>query len=437
MLDKVLILPIDIKSREFDARLLHALVALQRGWTIITGSKTLINRAIWRLPRGVYLFSTMAPGRLFLARMLKKMGYATIGWDEEGLVYADRDLYLAQRISVKTMELMDSVHAWGKAHALDLEEVAKAAGQQVKISGNPRLDLLKPRLRSLYAEETEHLKTRFGDFLLVATNFSWANPHVVTEDKTQDSDFFRAEGARSYIDYQRRMKQAFIEVLDYVAPKVDLRIVIRPHPVENLQAWTKLAQRHENIVIERSGAIIPWILASIALLHSNSTTGVEARLLGKPALAYVPFSAPRHESPLPNGVSIQATSQQALLEIIQSIQKGDIPDTQEQDSLLAHHVHMQDELCTHAFVDEAERLWAALPSEPMTAPLLRFRLLLRHGIKSLRYNHPRDIHRRNIYPDTPLLEVKRRMDEISQAANIDVRYDIEEISPNIYEIKPT
>ncbi|WP_156098521.1 surface carbohydrate biosynthesis protein [Thermopetrobacter sp. TC1] len=436
MPEKVLILPIDIKSREFDARLLHALVALERGWTVITGSKTLINRAIWRLPRGVYLFSTMAQGRLFLARMLKKMGYATIGWDEEGLVYADRDLYLAQRISVETMRLMDSVHAWGQAHAEDLREVAMAAGHEVKVSGNPRLDLLKPRLRPLYAKETERIKSRFGNFLLVATNFSWANPHVITEDKTRDADRFRAEGAQSYIAYQRRMKQAFIDALDVIAPKVDLRIIVRPHPVENMQAWTDLAQRHENILIERSGAIIPWILASNALLHSNSTTGVEARLLDKPAIAFVPFSAPRHESPLPNGVSIRVTTAQELLDIVLSIQNGDIPDTQEQDALLARYVHMQDDLCAYTFVKEAERLWQTPPPASALTPLLRMHLFLRHGVKSLRYNHPRDIHRRNIYPDTSLSEIEKRMDEIARAARIDAKYDINVIGKNIYKLYP-
>ena len=203
-----------------------------------------------------------------------------------------------------------------------------------------------------------------------------------------------------------------------------------------MQAWTDLAQRHENILIERSGAIIPWILASTALLHSNSTTGVEARLLGKPALAFVPFSAPRHESPLPNGVSIRATTAEELLDLVLSIQNGDVPDTQEQDSLLARYVHMQDDLCAYTFVKEAERLWQTPPRASALTPLLRMHMFLRHGLKSLRYNHPRDIHRKNIYPDTSLAEIEKRMNEIARAAGIDARYQITGISKNIYKISP-
>ncbi|HHN73264.1 MAG TPA: hypothetical protein ENK13_04160, partial [Thermopetrobacter sp.] len=128
---KTLILPVDIKSREFDARLLHAAFALQRGWRVIVGSKTLINRAIWHLPRGVYLFSTVGRSRIRNARRLRRMGFASQGWDEEGLVYGDRALYRRQRLYAPTMALVDQLFAWGEESARDMRIVAEQAGKDV------------------------------------------------------------------------------------------------------------------------------------------------------------------------------------------------------------------------------------------------------------------------------------------------------------------
>jgi hypothetical protein len=66
-------------------------VALQQGWRVIVGSKALINRSSWRLPLGVNLCQTMTHKRVPLLKHLRKLGYATFGWDEEGLICLNRE----------------------------------------------------------------------------------------------------------------------------------------------------------------------------------------------------------------------------------------------------------------------------------------------------------------------------------------------------------
>ena len=440
---KVLILPIDIKSREMDARLLHAVMALDSGWRVITGSKTLINRSLWRMPRGVYLFSTMAPGRLRIARCLRRMGFASQAWDEEGLIYGDREIYLRERISASTMALMDQIFAWGRAHAEDLADPAREAGKSVEVAGNPRLDLLHPELRSLYEEEAARLRRIHGDFILVTTNLSWANPHVIPREQKDlhepATEKDGREGARSYLEYQKRMLRAFRSALPRLARTFpDTRIVLRPHPVESMDTWKELLAPFPNVRVVREGGVIPWILASRILLHSNSTTGLEARLLGGCPVAFVPFVSPRHESPLPNGVSLTAETEDGLVELISGILSGEIPDTSDQAAMLERYIHLSPtgDLLTKHFLNRAEELLDRRTPFPPSALATRTYLLIRHIAKSLRRGHARDIHRRNIFPDTTPEEIESRARMLARCigAKCADRINTTSISNNIFEI---
>ena len=60
----------------------------------------------------------------------------------------------------------------------------------------------------------------------------------------------------------------------------DMRIVVRPHPVEKHAAWEEIAARHDNVELAQEGNVLPWLLAARALIHNGCTTGVEAYGLG-------------------------------------------------------------------------------------------------------------------------------------------------------------
>ncbi len=439
---KTLILPVDVKSREMDARLLHAAFALRAGWRVIIGSKTLINRAMWRLPRGVYLFSTFGHGRLLMARALKRMGFMSQGWDEEGLVYGDAEQYRRQRLGAQTMALVDQVFAWGEASAEDMRPVAEQAGKRIEVAGNPRLDLLHPKLRALHEPRARALRSRYGRFILIPTNLSWANPHVIPPEQQPlhaDAPPPGREGEFGYLQYQKRMLEqvrALIPALARAFP--DMKIILRPHPVENVKAWRRWLSELPNAEVVREGPIIAWTLAAETLIHSNSTTGLEACLLGKQPIAFAPFESPRHESPLPNGVSIRAGSVEEVVQVVEAIRSGSAGMDEERQKLLHRHLHITDELCTPHFIRRAEDL-LPLPRKSAAATLpTRAFLLLRHARKALRRAHARDIHRRNIFPDTELAEVSTRLQEIARAAGVSLPADMRArtLMPNIFELAP-
>jgi hypothetical protein len=55
-LNSTLIIPVEEQSREFDAKLLLACVAAERGYPAVLGSRRAIHLSATRLPRGIYSF---------------------------------------------------------------------------------------------------------------------------------------------------------------------------------------------------------------------------------------------------------------------------------------------------------------------------------------------------------------------------------------------
>ncbi len=70
------------------------------------------------------------------------------------------------------------------------------------------------------------------------------------------------------------------------------KIVLRPHPSENHDAWREWAGPL-GIDVRFEGSANTWLLAAQAILHTGCTTGIEGVLLDRPVASFVPD--PDHE----------------------------------------------------------------------------------------------------------------------------------------------
>ena len=94
-----LILPIETKARELDAKTYTACAAAEAGFNVMLGEQNGLLRRLARLPRGFYLDKSIAPLKVAPFERLKKLGFRVMAWCEEGLVYRDRDAYLHERVA--------------------------------------------------------------------------------------------------------------------------------------------------------------------------------------------------------------------------------------------------------------------------------------------------------------------------------------------------
>jgi surface carbohydrate biosynthesis protein len=325
-----LILPIETKARELDAKTYLACAAAEAGFSVLLGEQNSLLRRLSRLPRGFYLDKSIAPLKLPSFERLKKLGFRVLAWCEEGLVYRDREAYLHERVSPKAFDDVEACFAWGQIQAADVKSAVNNVPARLFETGNPRFDLLRPGLRELYRTDAEALRARFGEFILINTNFARYN-HYFGRDKTmgilktrglvrgeKDEAFFRG-----WIDFLGEVFHSFADMLPRLAQAFpDRNIVLRPHPSENHDTWRKIAEGIPNVQVIYEGGVIPWLLASELSIHNSCTTGLEGALMGKPALAYRQVRSETYDSFLPHRVSVNADKFDELAAAVASVFAG-------------------------------------------------------------------------------------------------------------------
>ena len=325
-----LIIPVETKARELEAKTYLACVAADSGFHVLLGEQNALLRRPALLPRGFYIDKALAPLKIPPFRRLKGLGYRVVAWCEEGLVYRDRDAYLRERIAPKAFDEIDAFFAWGPTQAADVRSVVSNVPARIFETGNPRFDLLRPGLRELYRPQAEALHARHGDFILVNTNFARYNHYFGRErlfdmlktrglmKNPKDEAFFRDWG-----DFLGRVFHSFEEMLARLAAAVPARkIVLRPHPSENHETWRGIAAGIPNVEVIYEGSAIPWLLASKLSIHNSCTTGLEGALLDKPVIAYRKVRSETFDSFLPNRVSVNADTFDELAAAVESVFSG-------------------------------------------------------------------------------------------------------------------
>ena len=112
------------------------------------------------------------------------------------------------------------------------------------------------------------------------------------------------------------MTLAFIEAIRYLASlKNDFDIVLRPHPVENVEAWKVYLDGIPNVHVIREGPITAWVNNAFAIMHNGCTTAYEATISGKPVITYLPIDQ-EYERKIPNELGERVKSLEDLAEVV-------------------------------------------------------------------------------------------------------------------------
>jgi hypothetical protein len=98
--------------------------------------------------------------------------------------------------------------------------------------------------------------------------------------------------SRQFAEGLRDHKQAILGDFKRLIPLLEqtfpaLNIVVRPHPSENHKIYHDIAATCERVKVASEGNVIPWLLASKTMVHNGCTTGLEAYVLGIPAISYL------------------------------------------------------------------------------------------------------------------------------------------------------
>ncbi|MBD3308033.1 hypothetical protein GF339_16445, partial [candidate division KSB3 bacterium] len=268
---------VEIKVREFDAKLFLAGVAAEAGYEVILGQQKLLKRRLEDLPPGIYLDKSVAASKAARHRRLQRLGFAVVAQDEEGLAFYNVEEYLKRRISAETLSLVDYFFAWGSEQQQVVTQKASNRADRIVAVGHPRIDLTRKELRAFYDADVQRVHDRYGSFILINTNFSLCN-HALGKDVALDvlakGGKIADEAHRKYYTelraYKQRLFDHFTEMIIRIKRQFPaINIIVRPHPVENHDYWRHILPDEPTIHVVHEGNILPWLLAADVMIHNS------------------------------------------------------------------------------------------------------------------------------------------------------------------------
>lgn len=341
--------PVETINRELDDRLLLAVLFARPDRRIFIGQHDLLFALTNELPGGIWVgknvFWLFPMTDMSRYRALKSRGYTLVHLDEEGAVYTgppdDWKYFLEQRLDTRRLDPEDLVCLWGEWQAAHHRSLSPPCAAGLRVTGHPRFEHYKPRFRALFHPERDALVRRFGRFVLVNTNLTWANNGRGIADSFARWQGYQPEthaGRMVQIDcwnHANRVLAGILALASRLAEELpDVNIVVRPHPSEDQALYRAVFQDVKNVHVLHEGPVGPWLLAARVVIHDGCTTGIEASLAGRTVINYKPFLDQKQELVLPNLFGTRCKNPEEVLAVVRdaiagpdrSVELGEVPE---------------------------------------------------------------------------------------------------------------
>ncbi len=336
----------------------------------------------------------MVPNELEQVRALKRAGHKICSLDEEGVVTYKEFLRSNVRYSADTVAELEYVFFWGDTQSQVFRETFPTMAGKAKVTGSPRFEFWRDYAHDVYGPVAKQYQQKYGNYVLLSSSFGIANNILgknqgvqLTKNQYGDSSremgkFLTGQGEQNLI--------AFKEYLDFLpdlaAHFLGTNFIIRPHPSESHDPWKELATEYPNIHFSYENSVTPWILGAAAVFHFKSTTSIEARIMGRPVVTYIPDCPPymeKYELEVPLALSRAVRTREAciacLMDILENPQKSAGPMPMEKP--------VSDWISVDARQDSASRilkylsLCAPVPQRKLQPPRMSWRCCARQYLE--------------------------------------------------------
>ena len=337
--------------RELDSRLLMARELVDRNFTVLVGPQWWFFQNFDNLSPGIALFkgnNRIQAGSMAVA---KGHGHIVASIEEEVLALCDAT-EIQWLYDPRVADCCDIVLAQGDFQARSLKTFAARADIEVAITGNPRMDLL----RDVNFDPTpvhHDLRNEGRPYVLINTNSSTVNPSVADTLRERDRwivagllDLTDPSSVRKFESYCAWDHQNIENVLRFVEAYrqrgLNPSLVLRPHPQENLEFWQELYEGDPLVSVVREGHHLSWTQSAECLVHTSCTTGLEAFILGRPAVSLRSMAPDWDARMVSNMVSKVADNAEVAVDLVARALDGDFMDELErlrfENRLAEHHL---------------------------------------------------------------------------------------------------
>ena len=125
------------------------------------------------MPDSIFFEKSISKNKLKKLTKIKRFGHKIVNLDEEGMASQNnKHFYIKQRLSKKTLDLIEYFFTWGDNEKKLIEDNYQEYKYKVKTTGNPRIDAWKPDYIELYKNEIYQINQKYKNYIFIASNFA-------------------------------------------------------------------------------------------------------------------------------------------------------------------------------------------------------------------------------------------------------------------------
>ena len=287
-------------NREMESRLLMGIEAASNGHQVYISDRVSIlkNAEEQKIESGVIFLKDANSSDEFqnILSNIKKANFTIISTDEEaGIQFNDYEDFIKIR-SLRKFENIDIFICWGLRDKKILKKKFPNNKTKFLALGSARLDLCKKQifLKKKSNNKNEKINKKY---ILISSNISYPIgirplPEFIgsrVADDRLDASFREKFYYYKYINNTIRCYHLVKLLRKLLNEFPNFNFILRPHPNETKEAWEKiLVNKYENLTINKSGSLADYIFSSELLIHTGCTSGIEAALMGKKSISFVP-----------------------------------------------------------------------------------------------------------------------------------------------------
>ncbi|WP_067724772.1 surface carbohydrate biosynthesis protein [Oceanobacillus damuensis] len=416
-----LYLPVEIKVRELDAKLLLAYYAAIEGYYVIIGEHRMVELASTVYPNGIFFSKGYPKGfRKRIITNAKSNGHMVVELDEEGLILSNTTQYLNDRMKLEMLHSITQEYCWGEFQKETITNAAPTFASNCHIVGHPRFDLLKSKFRPLYKKDVEDIRNKYHEFVLINTRFSLYNS--ITEKKNQNTDALTL--------YIKCLYHHFLKLVKVMCERFpNTNFIVRPHPGESINSYRAIFSQYPNVHVIHEGNIIKWLMAAEVIVQNGCTSSIEAFLAGKPIISYIPITSEAYDVVFLNELGIKAKNTKEVTNILETMINKSIADNihkeqrKESEKYLSKYYKWSNEEFSYV---EILRLLSTIKPTP-------FSERLSPPQKTLYLKENKKV--KHFFSSLTKSEIQLFFSKLNEVENCNSHFNINKLGKNLYEIQ--
>ena len=431
---------IERAERELDSKLLVALFLVRKGFHVVLGQQWTLTLNKNCLPTGIFFFKGMNKIHTDNMGKVRQCGHAVVAMEEELLDYCE--------YPPGCYKFRDTFHTNANyhcqlflaSHNFEVKVVQEIMPDlNVHLTGNPRTDFLRPELVSIYSRMRKEIsETKSSGYILINTNLGILNSRlspkvlshirekVIIEDREWMRDYKEWENAHiKWEKYNLKSTFKLIELFDQ--HRLDQKVLIRPHPVEDPNTYTRFSRKYSNVeVASNLKSARPWILASDVLIHTGCATGSEAVAMNHPTISIQEKGSDSIQFRSTNHVSYLAHTAEEAYQAVQNFYAGKL-QLGDKSKLKEFWPAQEGKFASERIADEIHQFYLELGGT-----FEEFKLGFSDKFR-LPKNFPDEVYRKML---VELPEVEYKLGQISQQLPSVSNIELHEICTNVFYIRP-